>query len=203
VDDEFLSLMKEKRSIYCPTLTVRDGYMRMYTSAVKGEPVAIDDPLHCVDAGTRTRVESTPQDAAGKVDPNVPARLAAMAETARIAAANLKRVQEAGIPVAMGTDAGNPLTLHGASVFAEMEAMEAAGLKPMEVLVASTRNGAQAMGRGSDLGTVEAGKLADLLVVGADPTAKISNIRQIRYVIRGGVMRRQEELRSQQQAPQP
>lgn len=198
VDDEFLSLMKEKRSIYCPTLTVRDGYARMYTSAVKGEPVTIDDPLGCVDAGTRARVSSTPQDAAGKVDPNVPARFAAMAESAKIAAANLKRVHEAGIPVAMGTDAGNPLTLHGASVFAEMEAMEAAGLTPMEVLVGSTRNGAQAMGREKDFGTVEAGKIADLLVVDSDPTAKISNLRKVRYVIRGGVMRRQEELRAQQ-----
>ena len=47
----------------------------------------------------------------------------------------------------MGTDAGNPLTLHGPSVYAEMEAMQAAGMAPMEVLVAATANGARAMGR--------------------------------------------------------
>ena len=66
----------------------------------------------------------------------------------------------------MGTDAGNPLTLHGPSVYAEMEAMQAAGLTPMQVLVASTRGGATAMGRAKDFGTVEKGKLADLLIVG-------------------------------------
>ena len=60
--------------------------------------------------------------------------------------ANLRRVRDAGIPIAMGTDAGNPLTLHGASVFREMEAMGEAGMTPMEVLVASTRNAARAMG---------------------------------------------------------
>jgi len=71
----------------------------------------------------------------------------------------------------MGTDAGNPLTLHGVSVYAEMEAMQRAGLAPSAVLVAATRGGATAMGRDKELGTVEKGKLADLLVVAADPLA--------------------------------
>jgi len=94
----------------------------------------------------------------------------------------------------MGTDAGNPLTLHGASVYAEMEAMQAAGMTPMEVLVASTRGGALAMHRLDHFGTVEKGKQADLLVVAADPSRDIKNLRQIRYVIKGGVVRAQSEL---------
>ena len=60
---------------------------------------------------------------------------------------NLRRVHAAGITVAMGTDAGNPLTLHGPSVYWEMEEMVRAGMSTMDVLVASTRNGARAMGR--------------------------------------------------------
>jgi imidazolonepropionase-like amidohydrolase len=111
-------------------------------------------------------------------------------------AENLKRVQDAGIPIAMGTDAGNPLTLHGPSVYAEMEAMEAAGLTPMQVLVASTHGGAMAMDREKDLGKVEAGKAADLLVVAADPSKSASGLRQIRYVVRGGVVRSAQELRA-------
>src|SRR5215203_3506558 len=113
---------------------------------------------------------------------------------ARIAAANLKRVAEAGIPIAMGTDAGNPLTLHGPAVYAEMEAMQAAGLTPMQVLVAATRVAATAMGREKDFGTVEKDKQADLLIVAADPTADAANLRKVRWVVRGGVMRSIEEL---------
>ncbi len=96
----------------------------------------------------------------------------------------------------MGTDAGNPLTLHGPSVYAEMEAMQAAGLTPLQVLVASTRGGARAMGREKDFGTVEKGKQADLLIVGADPTKDVANLRKVRWVVRGGVVRGIEELRA-------
>jgi imidazolonepropionase-like amidohydrolase len=94
----------------------------------------------------------------------------------------------------MGTDAGNPLTLHGPSVYAEMEAMHAAGLSPMEVIVASTRGGAQAMGRSEEIGTLEKGKGADLLVLDADPTRDVRAFRRLRYVVRGGVVRTPEEL---------
>jgi imidazolonepropionase-like amidohydrolase len=108
---------------------------------------------------------------------------------------NLRAVQRAGIPVVMGTDAGNPLTLHGPAVYAELEAMREAGLTPAEVLVAATRNGATAMGRGADFGTVAAGKLADLVVLAADPLADVRNWRRLRYVVRGGVVRSVEEFR--------
>ena len=112
------------------------------------------------------------------------------AQRERIAAANLKRVAAAGIPIAMGTDAGNPLTLHGPSVYAEMEAMQAAGLTPHAGAGRlDPRRSARAMGREKEIGTVEKGKLADLLIVGADPTADVANLRQVRCVIRGGAMR--------------
>ena len=118
-----------------------------------------------------------------------------------MAPANLRAVRDAGIPIAMGTDAGNPLTLHGPSVYGEMEAMQAAGMTPMEVLVASTRNGALAMGRLDRFGTVEKGKQADLIVVAADPTRDIKNLRALRYVVKGGVARAQAELRPAAEAP--
>jgi imidazolonepropionase-like amidohydrolase len=94
----------------------------------------------------------------------------------------------------MGTDAGNPLTLHGPAVFAEMEAMQRAGLRPMEVVVAATRGGATAMGRLGQFGTVEPGKAADLCVVGADPTRDVANMRRVRFVVRAGVVRSAAEL---------
>ena len=77
-----------------------------------------------------------------------------------------------------------------------MEAMQAAGMTPMEVLVASTRGGSLALGREKEVGTVEKGKLADLLVLGGDPTKDIANVRKVKAVVRGGVSRSIDELRA-------
>jgi imidazolonepropionase-like amidohydrolase len=198
VDQEFLDLARKAGTVYCPTLTVYQGYQGLYGSVVRHQAPAIDDPNGCVNAATRAKVAET-----GKVTPkpedeiteDLLANLAKRStDRSRNTAANLKKVLDAGIPVAMGTDAGNPLTLHGPSVYAEMDAMQAAGLTPMQVLVASTRGGALAMGREKEIGTVEKGKLADLLIVAADPTADAANLRKIRWVIRGGAMRPIEEL---------
>lgn len=196
IDDEFLSMAKANGTIYCPTLTVIDGYVRMNASAVSGQPPDVDDPNRCIDPLTLEKVASTPREGAGKGDPvaverqraNTQARHKTMDE-------NLMRVVKAGIPVAMGTDAGNPLTLHGPSVYAEMEAMQAAGMSAMDVLVASTRGGARALGRDADLGTLEKGKAADLIVLDADPSADVKNLRRLRFVVRGGVLRTVDELR--------
>lgn len=77
---------------------------------------------------------------------------------------------------------------------AEIEAMQATGLEPMDVLVAATANGARALGRADDLGTVETGKIADLLVLAADPTADVVAFRQLTHVVRGGLLRPVGEL---------
>jgi imidazolonepropionase-like amidohydrolase len=196
VDDEFLSLAKSHGTIYCPTLTVLYGYQRMNRSAASGNPPPVDDPGGCVDPETLARVAETAK--AGTKD--IAERLARIdrrvAESDRNAFPNLKRVFDAGIPIAMGTDAGNPLTLHGPSVYAEMEAMQAAGMTPMQVLTASTLGGARAMGHEKEFGTLEKGKDADVLVVGADPTADIRNLRQVKWVARAGVVRSAAELKA-------
>ncbi len=195
VDDELVELMRDAGTLYCPTLTVARGYQRLAEAVVTGEPPAIDDPLGCVDPETRSKVASLP----AIEDPELTAeslerRATRVAERERIAALNLARLAAAGVPVVMGTDAGNPLTLHGPSVFAELEAMQAAGLTPMEVVVAATIHGARALGRAEELGTVESGKLADLLVLAADPTADVAAFRRLTHVVRGGVLRPVAEL---------
>lgn len=193
VDDEFLRLAKQAGTVYVPTLTVPNGYQRMFAAALDDRAPEIDDPNGCVDAGTRAKVLSS-GDLEAPVDR---ARLDAgrqrTARQAATAADNLARVHAAGIPVAMGTDAGNPLTLHGPSVYAELEAMQAAGLSAMEVLVAATANGAKAMGR-DDLGTVVSGNKADLAVLAADPAADAAAWRSVTHVVRGGVLRPAGEL---------
>jgi imidazolonepropionase-like amidohydrolase len=196
VDDEFLALAKENGTIYCPTLTVVGGYLRLNQSAVSGKPPTIDDPNGCVDRALVERIEAPGALPAGKAGDTVQRLEKALPGMTSTMAANLKRVSDAGIPVAMGTDAGNPLTLHGPSVYAEMEAMQAAGLSPMSVIVASTRGGSMAMGAEAVTGTLEKGKSADLIVVGADPAKDAANLRRVLWVMRAGVLRTQSELRA-------
>ena len=196
VDDEFIALAKANGTIYCPTLTVVSGYLRMFEAAAEGRAPAVDDPNGCVDPGTLARIRET----AGFRDRVTAAQLDRLRRrVARIdfvAPANLRRVAAAGIPIAMGTDAGNPLTLHGTSVYAEMEAMQKAGLSPLAVLSAATLGGSAALGMETRIGTLEKGKAADLLVVAADPGKDVANLRKLRAVMRGGVLRTEAEWRA-------
>jgi imidazolonepropionase-like amidohydrolase len=194
LDEDFLAEARRSGTIYCPTLTVSKGYLRMFESASSGGYPAVDDPNRCVDPGTIAKLVETGNLKTAMDEAGVRRLADRNAGWERVGAANLKRVADAGIPIAMGTDAGNPLTLHGPSVYAEMEAMQKAGLTPQQVLTAATQGGALALGREKELGTIEKGKLADLLVVAADPGADIANLRQLRYVVRGGILRSIAEL---------
>jgi imidazolonepropionase-like amidohydrolase len=194
VDQEFLDLLKSNGAVYCPTLTVPRGYQKMYEAAVARQAPVVDDPNHCLDPVTRGRIAETATSDPGVTRDDLVARQGRLAQREQLGAANLKRVAAAGIPIALGTDAGNPLTLHGPSIYAELEAMQAAGLTPLQVLVAATQGSARALGREKDLGTVEKGKQADLLILGADPAADIRNVRQVRSVMRGGALRTIAEL---------
>jgi imidazolonepropionase-like amidohydrolase len=111
-----------------------------------------------------------------------------------IALQNLRKVWAAGIPVVMGTDAGNIGTLHGPSVFREMEIMTQAGLTPLQVLRSATSNGAKAMGMEREIGTLAPGKLADLVILDADPLADVMNLSKIHRVIKDGEVFAPEEL---------
>jgi imidazolonepropionase-like amidohydrolase len=195
VDAEFLELAKAGGAAYCPTLTVLGGYVRLHESAVSGAPPVVDDPNGCVDPATLERVRSTAGVGASAERAERLARSRTRAQAAlEQSRRNLLTAHRAGIPIVMGTDAGNPLTLHGPSVHAELEAMQASGLTTMEVIVASTSAAAAALPRGDKLGSIEAGKLADILVLAADPSADVANVRKLEHVVRAGVARSVAEL---------
>jgi len=196
VDAEFLRLAKEARASYCPTLTVIDGYGQLPLAARTGAAPAADDPLGAVDSLTRARVASTPDEARRVLGATPPLRDSTQSRTHRVMDANLLAVKRAGIPIATGTDAGNPFTLHGPSIFAEMEAMQHAGLTASEVLLATTRDAARAMSRADELGTLEKGRSADLLIVPGDPTRDLSVLRRAQLVMRSGVARTTDEMRA-------
>ena len=81
---------------------------------------------------------------------------------------SLKMAYEAGVPIAMGSDVGTPLNFHGKNGL-EIYWMQKAGMSAMDAVVAATGNAARALGWDTWLGTLEAGKVADIIVVDADP----------------------------------
>ncbi len=85
----------------------------------------------------------------------------------------------------MGTDSGPPARFQGFFEHLEMELMVKSGLTPMQVIVDSTRNGAEFLGA-KDLGTLERGKWADLIVLEKNPLEDIKNTRTIRAVYIAG-----------------
>lgn len=200
VDKEFLDLLAANKAIYAPTLVVGRNATRASVSIALGIRYPIDDPGGCVDSNTVAK--------AANIDPLrtlVPEqrrgveisyrRLENLGAGRTIMAENLRRVHAAGMTIATATDAGNPLTLHGPSIYDEMDAMQAAGISAPDVLVMSTRNGALAMGRLKDFGTLESGKMADLLVLTEDPRADVRAFRSRTHVMRGGRLHAQSALR--------
>src|SRR6184192_3600392 len=200
VDDEFLTLARRQGAIYVPTLVVLEGYGQVAARHFVPDRRA----LACVDGATRAKAFATDTVTLARRAPESLSQAARRIARSLLpglrrnrrrdqAATNLKRVFDAGITVALGTDAGNPLTLHGASVFRELEAMQASGLAPRDVLIAATRNGARALALDS-IGTVTAGAVADVLVLDADPLADIRHVRDIALVVRRGEAYTRHEL---------
>lgn len=99
----------------------------------------------------------------------------------------------AGVPIAMGTDAGGPVNYHGENA-QELSYLVEAGLSPMQAIVAATQRAADCVGLAERIGTIEPGKLADVLVVSADPLEDIGVLADpdsIRLVMKGGRQVRQ------------
>lgn len=185
LDDAFLALLRERRVPYITTLVVLEGYAEALGHHVHLSPAerAIADP-----APVATLVEPPP----------LPERASAiaerMADRMTVALANAKRAEDAGVLVVAGSDAGNIGTLHGPAVLREVELLVRAGLTPAQALRAATLDAARAFGKERDLGSVEAGKLADLVVLDASPLADVGNLARIRAVVKDGVPHRPEEI---------
>jgi imidazolonepropionase-like amidohydrolase len=184
VDEEFIALASSKHIVYCPTLFVGMGYG--YALAGSWQPTEAE--LRLADP----QILATMHDLDRIPKELIPERVAnAMREhktpvLPTVAMQNLLKVWNGGIPVVMGTDAGNIGTLHGPSVFREMELMAQAGLTPLQVLKSATVNAAATMGMENDIGKIAPGSLADLVILDADPLANIASLSQISRVIKDG-----------------
>jgi imidazolonepropionase-like amidohydrolase len=174
MSDEYVNLMRVKRVPTVSTLTIGENYSR-----VAEHPEFVDQPLYAetMEADERQRIKT---EESAKQKENRWAQW--MKVMTPVAQDNMKRLNEAGKDiVAAGTDQTSGPALHR-----ELELLAGGGISPADVIVIATRNAARALGKQETLGTIEAGKLADMVLLKADPTRDINNTKQIDTVIKNG-----------------
>ncbi|MFC7736452.1 amidohydrolase family protein [Roseomonas sp. GCM10028921] len=177
VDDGLLALMRARRTWYIPTIQI-DEAEYIYAD----NPSITEDPF--------LRAALNPAMIARLQDPAWRASQLGRAEPrrsdVRINKLNLKRIHDAGIPVAFGTDSGGtPLRVQGFAEHRELELMVEAGLTPAQALDIATARSAELLGL-TDRGSLRDGLRADLVVLDADPVADIRNTRRIVRVYQAG-----------------
>lgn len=183
VTPAFIASLKERDVPYVPTLT-RDLSVFVYEST----PAFFDDPFFA--RGMSLYGEQLPalRDAAFQARVREDQNAQSIKQALVQANTNLKLLADADVTIAMGTDsgaAGAPGRWQGYFEHVELAMMVEAGLTPMQALVAATGNAAKAW-QLEDRGTLEAGKLADFVVLDADPLADIRNTRTIDSVWMSG-----------------
>ena len=179
IDQPLIDGMKKRGTWQVASTLSREAAMFAYGST----PAFADDPFFTrgVSAKTVELIKSPERQKAQAGNPNFK-KFPAFFETAK---ANLKRIVDAGIPYAAGTDAGPPGRFPGYSEHWELELMVEAGLTPAQAIEAATRRAAMFLGA-KDLGTLESTKWADFVVLDANPLTDIRNSRKIRAVYIAG-----------------
>lgn len=192
VDDAFVKLMQLRGAMLTPTLVVFERYGRTFAGKLEltEEEKTWGNPEVIASLDVTKLPPGQVPDRLAKAMADPEPVLARIRQTLEIALKNLKTLQDGGIPIATGTDAGNIGTIHGAALFRELQLMREAGLSPMQILKCTTVNGARAFGgeTGAKIGTIEAGKLADLVILKANPLDEIGNASQIDSVVKGGTI---------------
>ena len=175
VDAALIADMKRRNVGYIPTFT-RDLAVFLYETT----PTFFKDPFFV------RHIEAYRKEMTEVSDPALQekTRNSKEAQTIKVAlqqgSRNMKILADAGVSIAMGTDTGTNLgQWQGYFEHVELEMMVKAGLTPMQTLVAATGGAARVMKLDQQLGTVQPGKQADLLVLNANPLTDIKNTRQI------------------------
>lgn len=192
VDDAFIKLLKEKGTILTPTLVVFERYGRTFANKLELTPEekAWGNPevIASLDV-TKLPADKVP-DRIKKATENAQPVLDNIQKTYDVALKNLKTLEDAGVTIATGTDAGNIGTIHGPAIFREFQLMKQAGLTPMQILQCTTANAAKTFGGdiGAKIGSLNPGNFADLVILKSNPVDDIKNASDIDSVMKSGVL---------------
>ncbi len=184
VDENFLQLCKKRNIILIPTLWVFESYAAVYSKKLDllkeehllGNPKVIGTlfdmyELSYDELGERQKkllIDNKPV----KINP--------------VILKNLKKMYDYGITIAAGTDAGNVGVIHGPAIYHDFKLMSEAGIPYYDIIKCATLNGAKLVDKQDKLGSIEGGKLADMVVLNSDPTENISNVSDINMIFLNG-----------------
>ncbi|MBT8326766.1 MAG: amidohydrolase family protein [Bacteroidia bacterium] len=201
VDDElittdFVELLKEKKTILCPTLIVHAGYMNTFGQRLNfsNHELHNADPYQLGSLLDLKHLSDTALIQGYKSNANSSQRMHHLHKSDSISMANLKILNDAGVTIATGTDAGNIGTLHASSYLNELLAMENAGMNNWQIVQASTLNGAKILDKSDEFGSINIGKKANLILLDKNPIESIKNITSINRVINNGSVYKQQDL---------
>jgi imidazolonepropionase-like amidohydrolase len=180
IDDELIASIKKNNAVAVATLT------REQSTFVYGDrPEWLADPFFRRAAVPQETIDTLQSEAYRKrvaSDPDFEKNKTFYQTALR----NLKKLRDAGVRIGFGTDSGPPARFPGFFEHWEMELMVQAGLTPLEVIQSASRTPAEWLGVARDFGTLERGKVADLLVLERNPLDDIRNTRTIHSVYLGG-----------------
>jgi imidazolonepropionase-like amidohydrolase len=169
-----IAQLRDLRTVFAPTL-VRQELDWLYAE----HPELLNDPdvARSVDADVIAAARQ-----AGQANHPTPSDRQDYERAVR----NTGKLAAAGVPIGLGSDGGSSLDFPGLMTHRELELLVRAGLSPMDVIVAATRTGALALRKTDELGTIEPGRMADLLLVSANPLEDVRNLRKIDRIMLHG-----------------
>ncbi|HJU42599.1 MAG TPA: LpqB family beta-propeller domain-containing protein [Vicinamibacterales bacterium] len=181
---DVIEMLTASKMTLTPTLGIHGG---AYQLALARDPSRLDDVRF------RTLFPAAMVRGAEQQAKNIPPRdFDARAAVLRPAMEMIRRVVQGGGIVIAGTD--SPINPYALAYHVELELFAESGLTPFQILQTATLRAAEALGEGANLGSIEPGKLADLVIVGGDPLADIRNARKVRTVIKNGEVHTLESL---------
>jgi imidazolonepropionase-like amidohydrolase len=173
ITDDFARLMGAKKIPMVTTLTIGENYSRLAE-----HPEYLDEPLYRATL-TADEIETLKTERRKEYQERKWTWWMQIMST--IAQENLRKISDAGGILVAGTDQTTGPALHR-----ELELLADAGISPVEIIRIATLNGAIFLGRERELGSVEEGKIADLVLLAADPARDINNAKRVVQVIKGG-----------------
>ncbi len=193
--DDFIALMKKNKTILSPTLIVNRGYVNTFgqTLELTDHELTKSDPYQLGTLLDLKHLSDTLLINGYKRWANS-AKETSLITMDSISMVNLKKLSDAGVLIATGSDAGNIGTLHASSYLAELQAMHKSGMSNWQILTASTLNGAKILGKENEFGTVSIGKKANIILLDANPIDNINNLSKINRVINNGFVFNPDDL---------
>ncbi len=185
--------MKSQSVAYDPTLTVVEAFLDI----ANGSLDPLERPL-VLQAAPASLLDSSKKFLASPSGGKIREQMKRFPASMELARQNLLAAWKAGVMLVTGSDAGNPLVLHGATIQRELELWVEAGIPPAAALQAATYNAARFIGVGDRIGLIKEGYEANLLLVDGNPMKEIKQIESIQTVIFKGERIDRPELFDQQ-----